>query len=94
MHRPKRMADATHAPAPSALMGAHGLTNMPTPTHPGTGEHTYLRAGKMEQIIKHGQSELKYFLFTHIEFDIKFNGDKVRRGGGWDMLPCALASSR
>ncbi|KAG1664039.1 hypothetical protein FOA52_010458 [Chlamydomonas sp. UWO 241] len=33
--------------------------------------------GKMEQIIKNGKSEMKYFLFTHIEFDIKFNGDKV-----------------
>ena len=33
--------------------------------------------GKMEKIIHHGTSELRYYLFTHIEFDIKYNGDKV-----------------
>lgn len=33
--------------------------------------------GKMEKIIRHGESDLRYFLFTHIEFDIKYNDDKV-----------------
>ena len=33
--------------------------------------------GKMEKIIHHGTSELRYYLFTHIEFDIKYNEDKV-----------------
>jgi hypothetical protein len=33
--------------------------------------------GKMEKIILHGQSEIRYYLFTHIEFDIKYNGDKI-----------------
>mmetsp|Transcript_13838 Transcript_13838/g.29854 ORF Transcript_13838/g.29854 Transcript_13838/m.29854 type:complete len:608 (+) Transcript_13838:164-1987(+) len=33
--------------------------------------------GKMEKIIKQGISEMRYFLFTHIDFDIKYNDDKV-----------------
>ena len=33
--------------------------------------------GKMEKIIHHGTSELRYYLFTHIEFDVKYNEDKV-----------------
>eukprot|EP00798_Chlamydomonas_sp_ICE-L_P020329 gene20329-27089_t len=33
--------------------------------------------GKMEKIIKQGVSEFRYHLFTHIDFDIKFNNDKV-----------------
>ena len=46
--------------------------------------------GKMEKIIKNGlaveqlDSNLRYYLFTHIEFDIKYNEDKV--GGQWDGL--------
>eukprot|EP00197_Chlamydomonas_leiostraca_P002553 CAMPEP_0202857270 /NCGR_PEP_ID=MMETSP1391-20130828/278_1 /ASSEMBLY_ACC=CAM_ASM_000867 /TAXON_ID=1034604 /ORGANISM="Chlamydomonas leiostraca, Strain SAG 11-49" /LENGTH=606 /DNA_ID=CAMNT_0049536053 /DNA_START=73 /DNA_END=1893 /DNA_ORIENTATION=+ len=33
--------------------------------------------GKMEKIIKQGQSEYRFFLFTHIDFDVKYNGDHV-----------------
>lgn len=33
--------------------------------------------GKMEKIIKQGVSEFKYYLFTHIDFDIKYNEDRV-----------------
>lgn len=33
--------------------------------------------GKMEKLIRQGKSELRYFLFTHISFDIKYNKDNV-----------------
>lgn len=33
--------------------------------------------GKMEKILKASTTELKYYLFTHIEFDIKYNEDRV-----------------
>lgn len=33
---------------------------------------------QVEKIIpKAGQPEYKYYLFTHIDFDIKYNGDRV-----------------
>lgn len=33
--------------------------------------------GKMEKILKGSATELKYYLFTHIDFDIKYNDDRV-----------------
>lgn len=33
--------------------------------------------GKAEKIIKGEVTEIKYYLFTHIDFDIKYNGDRV-----------------
>ena len=33
--------------------------------------------GKMEKTIKQSKAELRVFLFTHIDFDIKYNGDNV-----------------
>mmetsp|Transcript_12387 Transcript_12387/g.21901 ORF Transcript_12387/g.21901 Transcript_12387/m.21901 type:complete len:371 (-) Transcript_12387:11-1123(-) len=33
--------------------------------------------GKMEKIIVQSVSSFKFYLFTHIDFDIKYNGDRV-----------------
>ena len=33
--------------------------------------------GKMEKILKHGTTEYKHYLFTHIDFEIKYNNDRV-----------------
>ena len=33
--------------------------------------------GKIEKILKPGQPELRYYLFTHVHFDIAYNGDRV-----------------
>lgn len=34
--------------------------------------------GKMEKLFKpHGITEFKYFVFTHIDFDVKYNDDHV-----------------
>jgi hypothetical protein len=33
--------------------------------------------GKVEQIIKGGQKELRYLIFTHVDFEIKYNDDRI-----------------
>lgn len=33
--------------------------------------------GKIEKILKPGSPELRYYLFTHVHFDIAYNGDRV-----------------
>lgn len=38
----------------------------------------FLTTQQVEKIIpKAGQPEYKYYLFTHVDFDIKYNGDNV-----------------
>ncbi len=55
--------------------GGRGVGVSPCP--PRTAPAVWGFIGKMEKIISHGTSTLRYYLFTHIEFDIKYNGDKV-----------------
>ena len=33
--------------------------------------------GKLEKLLKPSGTELKYFVFTHVHFDIEYNGDRV-----------------
>lgn len=33
--------------------------------------------GKIEKILKPGTPELRYYLFTHVHFDIAYNDDRV-----------------
>ena len=33
--------------------------------------------GKIEKILKPGQPEMRYYLFTHVHFDIAYNNDRV-----------------
>ena len=33
--------------------------------------------GKIEKILKPAAPEMRYYLFTHVHFDVAYNGDKV-----------------
>ena len=33
--------------------------------------------GKIEKILKPNAPEMRYYLFTHVHFDVAYNGDKV-----------------